>query len=121
MRVLAAFALLAFGCTGSSPPSTTGSPPLTERAVTRACVFCPGTFTVRQLQTSDPAASPRRGIVPELDAAEIARKIGHPELEPVIEEKIAMAEAQVRSAVSDAQATAFVDALIADLDRLAKN
>ncbi len=121
MRVLAAFALLAIGCTGSSPPSTNSSPPLTERSVARACVLCPGAYTVKQFPAIDPAASPARGIVPELDAVEIARKLGHPELEPAIEEKIAVAEAQVRSAVSDAQAAAFVDALLADLDRLAKN
>ncbi len=121
MRVLAAFALLALGCTGSSSGPATSSPPLAERGVTRACVQCPGSFTARQLEPADPASSPRRGIVPELDAADLARKLGHPELEATIEEKIAAAEARVRSAVSDAQATAVVDALLADLDRLARN
>ena len=118
MRVLAAFALLAIGCSGSSPPAPSASTSPSQINAARACVLCPGTVRIARLQPTDPAS---RTIVPELDAQAIAQRLGRLDLVNVIEEKIAAAEAQVRSVPSDAQAAAIVDTLIADLDRLAKN
>jgi hypothetical protein len=109
MRVLAAFALLTVGCTGASPPSA-------SQAQARVCTICPGSLTVVRASAIDPTS---RAIAPALDAADVARRLGRPELEAAVEEKIVTAQAQVQSAVSDDQARTIVDALAADLDRLA--
>ncbi|HZS36525.1 MAG TPA: hypothetical protein VFF06_06855 [Polyangia bacterium] len=110
----AAFASLALGCSNGSPPS----PETRASTVTaaRSCVLCAGAYQAQRASAIDPLS---RQIVPALDAADLAQRLGRPDLQDTIEEKIVTAQARVQSATSDDQAAAIVAALIADLDRLA--
>src|SRR5690349_9843494 len=99
MRVLAAFALLAVACSNAPPPPSTNQSSTVTAA--RACTLCAGTYQAQRASAVDPAS---RTIVPALDAVEVAQRLGRPDLESVIEEKIVTAQARVTSAVSDEQA-----------------
>jgi hypothetical protein len=106
MRVLVVVgALVLVACSSPPPPST--------HAQQLACVVCPG--IAQPIWQNDV-----RVIAPELDPAEIARRIGRPDLEAVLEEKIVAAEARVASAPSDDQARVIVDSLLVDLNRIAR-
>ncbi len=110
MRTILCLATLAFVGCSNAPPSApaVGS---TERSL--ACVVCPG--LAQPIWKDD-----LRVIEPEIDPAEVARRLGRPELEPVLEQLVMTAQARVASAPDDDQARAIVDALLVDLNRVAR-
>lgn len=113
-QMLAAFTLLTVACSNASPPPAPASQASTVVAA-RSCVLCGG-YQVQRASAIDPLS---RTIVPTLDAADIAQRLGRPDLQELIEEKIVTAQARVQSALSDEQANTIVTALLVDLDRLA--
>lgn len=73
------------------------------------CVLCPTALMVAG-----------GAIEPKIDAAQLTREAGRPELEPAVAELVAAAEADVSRASSPAAAQAAVDRLLADLEALAQ-
>ena len=114
MRLVLGCALVVAACSSSPPaPSAQSSPQqATAQKLLNACPAC-GPLMVRSLPSG-------REIMPELDPAAVARQLGHPEWESMLEEKFVTAQARVQSAVSDQQANAIVAQLTSDLEALAK-
>jgi hypothetical protein len=120
MRAAAAFALMLLACSQNAPPAPGTNPTApalqlaTPQAATQPCAACGTTY-----QIVKQSAAPYRVIAPEPDAADLARRLSRPDLEPALDEMIAAVATKVATAPTDALASAALGAFVADLERLA--
>src|SRR5438128_1295276 len=109
-----AVALLLFGCSQGAP---TPPAPAAQAAV-HDCAACGKNLQI----VNQPITTMKKNrlITPELDATELARRLGRPDLEPTIAELIVTVQTRILSAKTDLQASTALDDFIASLNQLAR-